>query len=315
MANKKISLIGAGQIGGTIAHLCAMKNLGDVVLFDVKEGTPQGKALDLSQANYVEGFDNKIIGTNDYKDISDSDVIIVTAGLPRKPGMTRDDLIGTNYEIIKSVAENVKKYSPNALVIVVTNPLDAMVYAFWKISGMQANKVLGMAGVLDTARFCHFLSEEFNVSKKSVSAVVLGGHGDTMVPILGSCFIAGMSVLNYIKGDNNAKEKLDAIVQRTRDGGAEIVKLLGNGSAYYAPASSAVQMMESYLFDKKNILPCAAMLNGEYGINGLYIGVQAMIGSNGCEFILESSLTHNEQRMLEKSIKAVEELKSVIDKF
>ncbi len=313
VVKNKISLIGAGQIGGTLAHLAALKNLGDIVLLDRNEGVAKGKALDISQSNYIFALDAKVTGTANYEDIKDSNVVIITAGLPRKPGMSRDDLISTNYGIIKSVAENVKQYAPGAFVIIVTNPLDAMVYAFQKISGLPANMVLGMAGVLDTARFCHFLSEEFNVSKKEISAMVLGGHGDTMVPVLGASYIAGIPVEEYAKKYGISSERLQEIVQRTRNGGGEIVNLLGNGSAYYAPATAAIAMAESYLFDQKRILPCAVKLNGEYGINGLYIGVQTVIGKNGSERVLEANLSQEEKEMLTKSVKAVEELKAVVD--
>ncbi len=312
---KKISIIGGGQIGGTIAHLASLKNLGNVVILDKKASFAKGKALDISQANHIFGIDNKVSGTDKYEDISNSDVIIVTAGLPRKPGMSRDDLIQTNYEIIKDVAKNVSKYSPKAFVIVITNPLDAMVYAFQKASKMPSNMVIGMAGVLDTSRFCHFLSEAFNVSKKDINAIVLGGHGDTMVPVLGSSFVSGVPVLDFAKKLSILPEEIEKIVQRTRNGGAEIVELLGNGSAYYAPATAAIAMMESFLFDQKRILPCAAKLSGEYGVNDLYIGVPTVIGKNGCEKIIEVDLSKTETDMLQSSVNAVKLLKEIVDKF
>ncbi len=312
---KKISIIGGGQIGGTIAHLASLKNLGNVVILDKKASFAKGKALDISHANHIFGIDNKVSGTDNYEDISNSDVIIVTAGLPRKPGMSRDDLIQTNYEIIKDVAKNVSKYSPKAFVIVITNPLDAMVYAFQKASKMASNMVIGMAGVLDTSRFCHFLSEAFNVSKKDINAMVLGGHGDTMVPVLGSSFVSGVPVLDFAKKLSILPEEIEKIVQRTRNGGAEIVELLGNGSAYYAPATAAIAMMESFLFDQKRILPCAAKLSGEYRVNDLYIGVPTVIGKNGCEKIIEVDLSQDETEMLKSSINAVKSLKEIVDKF
>ncbi|QED23214.1 malate dehydrogenase [Candidatus Deianiraea vastatrix] len=315
---KKIALIGAGQIGGTMAHLLSLKGDADIVLFDIQADSAKGKALDISQTCYLHGSDAKIIGTGDYKDIEGSDAIVVTAGLPRKPGMSRDDLIETNYKIIKEVAENVKKYAPNAFVVIVTNPLDAMVYAFQKVSGLPANKVLGMAGILDTARFCTFLAEKFNLSRKLVRATVLGGHGDTMVPVTSgstNCVVAGVPLHEYAKICDVTEEELEKIIQRTRDGGAEIVKLLGNGSAYYAPAASALQMVEAYLTDSKKTLPCCAKLNGEYGISGLYIGVQVVVGKNGCEKIVETSMTKDEKAMFDKSVKAVEELSKIIDKM
>ncbi len=308
----KISLIGAGNIGGTLTHLIGLKNLGDIVLFDINAGTAQGKALDIEQSSVVEDFDANIIGTCDYKDIADSDVIIITAGIARKPGMSRDDLLATNISVMKSVAEGVKKYSPNALVIVVTNPLDVMVYAFQKFSNLPTNKVIGMAGVLDSARFSLFLAREFNVSIEDVNAFVLGGHGDTMVPLIRYSSIAGIPVPDLIEMGLSSKEKIAEIVQRTRDGGAEIVKLLGSGSAYYAPASSAVLMAESYLLDKRRILPVAANLNGEYGVKDLYIGVPVIIGKNGVEKIIEIKLNKDEAEMFNNSVAAVKKLISEI---
>jgi len=312
---KKISIIGGGQIGGTIAHLASLKNLGNVVILDNKGSFARGKALDISQANHIFGIDCKILGTDRYEDISNSDVVIVTAGLPRKPGMSRDDLIQTNYNIIKDVAANVKKYSPNAFVVVITNPLDAMVYAFQKISEIPSSMVIGMAGVLDTSRFCHFLSEAFNVSKKEINAMVLGGHGDTMVPVLGSSFVSGVSVPEFAKKSSISTEEIEKIVQRTRNGGAEIVELLGNGSAYYAPATAAIAMTESFLFNQKRILPCAAKLSGEYGVNDLYIGVPVVIGENGCEKVIEVNLSESEASMLKSSVDAVKSLKEIVDSF
>jgi len=309
---RKISLIGAGNIGGTLAHLVGLKDLGDVVLFDVVDGMPQGKALDLVESSPVEGFDADFKGTNDYKDISGSDVIIVTAGVPRKPGMSRDDLLNINTGIITSVAENIKKYAPDAFVIVITNPLDAMVWVMKEVAGLPANKVVGMAGVLDTARFRYFLSAEFNVSVEDVSAFVLGGHGDTMVPLTRYSTVGGIPLDDLVTMGWTTKEKLDAIVQRTRDGGAEVVALLKTGSAFYAPASAAIQMAESYLKDKKRVLPCAAMLSGQYGVKDLFIGVPAIIGKNGVEKIIEIKLSKDEQAMFDKSVDAVRSLTSAI---
>ena len=304
----KIALIGAGNIGGTLAHLIGLKELGDVVILDIAKGTAAGKALDLEQSSVVEGFDSNIIGTDNYEDIAESDVIIVTAGIARKPGMSRDDLIATNTKIISSVAQNIKQYAPKAFVIVITNPLDAMVYVMQKITGFAPNKVVGMAGVLDSARMSLFLAREFNVSVSDVNSFVLGGHGDTMVPLVRYSSIAGIPVPDLIEMGWTTQEKIDQIVQRTRDGGAEIVKLLGNGSAYYAPASSAVVMAESYLKDKRRILPVAAFLNGEYGVSGLYIGVPAVIGKNGVEKVIEVKLNNDEATMFNNSVNAVKKL-------
>jgi malate dehydrogenase len=304
----KIALVGAGNIGGTLAHLIGLKELADVVILDIAKGTSQGKALDLEQSSVVEDFDANIIGTDDYKDIAGSDVVIVTAGIARKPGMSRDDLMATNVKIISSVAQGIKENAPNAFVIVITNPLDAMVYVMQKITGFAPNKVIGMAGVLDSARMSLFLAREFNVSVEDVRAFVLGGHGDTMVPLINYSSVAGVPVPDLIEMGWTTKEKVDEIVQRTRDGGAEIVKLLGNGSAYFAPASSAIEMAESYLKDKRKILPVAAQLNGEYGIKGLYIGVPAIIGKNGVEKIVEVKLNADETAMLNKSVEAVKKL-------
>ncbi len=304
----KIALIGAGNIGGTLAHLAGLKNLGDVVMFDVASGTAKGKALDIEQSSVVEGYDSAMIGTDSYADIEGADVVIVTAGIARKPGMSRDDLMNTNVGIIKTVAEGIKKHAPNAFVIVITNPLDAMVYVMQKVSGLPANKVVGMAGVLDSARFGLFLAREFNVSVEDVKSFVLGGHGDTMVPLVRYSSVAGIPIPDLIEMNWTTKTKIDEIVQRTRDGGAEIVKLLGNGSAFYAPATSAIAMAESYLLDKRKILPVAAHLSGEYGVNGLYIGVPAVIGKNGVEKIVEVKLNSQELTMFNRSVEAVKKL-------
>ena len=312
MSRKKISLIGAGNIGGTLAHLLSMKNLGDVVLVDVAEGIPQGKALDMAQSGAVEGFSNEISGTNDYADIKDSDVIIVTAGLARKPGMSRDDLVNTNVKIISTVAENIKKYAPKAFVIVVTNPLDAMVYVMKKVTGFPKNQVIGMAGVLDSSRFELFLAQEMGVSIKDVNAFVLGGHGDTMVPLPRYSTVSGIPVPDLIKKGWMTQKKLDQIVQRTRDGGAEIVGLLKTGSAYYAPASSAIKMAESYLNDEKRVMACAAYLEGEYGQSDVYAGVPVVIGAGGVERIVEIDLTKEEKAAFDHSVDAVRKLTSGI---
>ena len=308
IARNKIALVGAGMIGGTLAHLAAMKEMGDIVLFDIAEGMPAGKALDLSQAGPVEGFDAKLKGTSDYKDIAGADVVIVTAGVPRKPGMSRDDLLGINLKVMKAVGEGIKANCPDAFVICITNPLDAMVWALREFSGLPHNKVVGMAGVLDSARFRHFLAEEFDVSMEDVTAFVLGGHGDTMVPILEYSTVAGIPVPDLIKMGWSTQEKMDAIVDRTRKGGGEIVALLGNGSAYYAPATSAIQMAESYLKDKKRVLPCAAHLTGQYGVDGLYVGVPVVIGAGGVERIVEIALDEQAKKGFQVSVDAVEEL-------
>ena len=305
---KKISLIGAGQIGGTLAHLIGLKELGNIVLFDVVSGIAKGKALDIAQSSSVDGFDVKLIGTDQYEDIKSSDVIIITAGVPRKPGMSRDDLLGINLKIIKQVSEGVKKHAPNAFVICITNPLDVIVMAFQKYSKLPTNKVVGMAGVLDTSRFKLFLSLELKVPVKQIEALVMGGHGDTMVPLPRYTKISGKSLETLISEDKISKEKLDQIVQRTRDGGAEIIKFLKTGSAYYAPAASGVEMAESYLKDQKKLLPCAAYLNGEYGVKDLYVGVPVIIGSNGVEKIKELSLNNEEKKQFKKSIDAVNNL-------
>jgi malate dehydrogenase len=315
MARTKIALIGAGQIGGTLALLAGLKELGDIALVDIAEGVPQGKALDIAQAAPVEGFDSAMVGGNGYEVIEGADVVIVTAGVPRKPGMSRDDLIGINTGVIKTVGENIKKYAPNAFVIVITNPLDVMVWVMQKVTGLPPHKVVGMAGVLDSARFRHFLADEFKVSVEDVTAFVLGGHGDTMVPLVRYSTVAGIPLPDMVKMGWSSQEKIDAIVQRTRDGGAEIVKLLKTGSAFYAPASSAIAMAESYLRDKKRVLPCAAMLNGEYGIKGLYIGVPVVIGANGVERVVEVSFTADEKQMFDTSVAAVQGLMDVVKKL
>ncbi|WP_126172447.1 malate dehydrogenase [Altericroceibacterium xinjiangense] len=308
MARKKIALIGAGNIGGTLAHLAAQKELGDVVLFDIAEGIPQGKALDLAQCGPVEGFDAKITGTNDYADIAGADVIIVTAGVPRKPGMSRDDLLGINLKVMKAVGEGIRDNAPDAFVICITNPLDAMVWALREYSGLPHNKVVGMAGVLDSARFATFLAWEFGVSVRDVNAFVLGGHGDTMVPVVEYSTVSGIPIPDLVKMGKSTSEQIDAIVQRTRSGGGEIVGLLKTGSAFYAPATSAIAMAEAYLRDQKRILPCAAHLTGQYGVDGLYVGVPAVIGADGIEEVVEIALNDEAKANLQVSIDAVKDL-------
>ena len=308
MARAKIALIGAGQIGGTLALLAGQKNLGDVVLFDIAEGIPQGKALDLAQTGPVEGYNAALSGANDYKGIKGADVVIVTAGVPRKPGMSRDDLLGINLKVMKQVGEGIAKYAPNAFVVCITNPLDAMVWALRQFSGLPHNKVVGMAGVLDSARFRYFLADEFNVSVEDVTAFVLGGHGDTMVPLTRYSTVAGVPIPDLIKMGWSTQDRIDSIVQRTRDGGAEIVNLLKTGSAFYAPAASAISMAESYLLDKKRVLPCAAWLNGEYGVKGLYVGAPVVIGAKGVERVVEIDLDRGERAMLDKSVASVKGL-------
>ena len=308
MARKKIALIGAGNIGGTLAHLAAQKELGDVVLFDVVEGVPQGKALDLSQCGPVEGFDAKLTGTNDYADIAGADVIIVTAGVARKPGMSRDDLLGINLKVMKAVGEGIKNNAPDAFVICITNPLDAMVWALREFSGLPHNKVVGMAGVLDSARFSTFLAQEFGVSVKDVTSFVLGGHGDTMVPIVEYSTVKGIPVPDLIAMGKSTQERIDAIVKRTANGGGEIVALLKTGSAFYAPATSAIAMAESYLYDLKRVLPCAVHLTGQYGVNDLYVGVPVVIGAGGVEEVIEIALNDKAKAGLQVSIDAVKEL-------
>ncbi|SFI88036.1 malate dehydrogenase [Albimonas pacifica] len=308
MSRPKIALIGAGQIGGTLAHLVGLKELGDVVLFDIAEGTPQGKALDIAESSPVDGFDSALTGANDYAAIAGADVCIVTAGVPRKPGMSRDDLLGINLKVMKSVGEGIAANAPNAFVICITNPLDAMVWALQKFSGLPKEKVVGMAGVLDSARFRYFLAEEFGVSVKDVTAFVLGGHGDTMVPLTRYSTVGGIPLPDLVKMGWTTQEKLDAIVQRTRDGGAEIVGLLKTGSAFYAPAASAIAMAESYLKDQKRVLPCAANVDGAYGLDDMYVGVPTVIGAKGIEKIVEIELDKSEKAMLDKSIEAVKGL-------
>ena len=305
---KKISLIGAGQIGGTLAHLIGLKELADIVLFDIVSGIAKGKALDIAQSSSIDGFDVRLIGTDRYEDIKSSDVIIITAGVPRKPGMSRDDLLGINLKIIKQVSEGVKKYAPNAFVICITNPLDVIVMAFQKYSKLPTNKVVGMAGILDSSRFKLFLSLELKVPVKQIEALVMGGHGDTMVPLTRYTKVSGKSLETLISEGKISKEKLNQIIQRTRDGGAEIIKFLEKGSAYYAPAASGVEMAESYLKDQKKLLPCAAHLNGEYGVKNLYAGVPVIIGAKGVEKIEELSLNEVEKKQFEKSISAVNNL-------
>ena len=305
MARKKIALIGGGMIGGTLAHLAVLKELGDIVIFDIAEGLPQGKALDLAQSGPVEGFNARLTGANSYEAIAGADVCIVTAGVPRKPGMSRDDLLGINLKVMASVGAGIKQYAPNAFVICITNPLDVMVWALQKYCGLPPHKVVGMAGVLDSARFRHFLAEEFNVSVQDVTAFVLGGHGDTMVPLIRYSAVAGIPVPDLIKMGWSTQEKIDKIVQRTRDGGAEIVGLLKTGSAYYAPATSAIEMAESYLKDKRRLLPCAAQLTGQYGVKDTYVGVPVVIGANGVERIAEIGLSEDDKAGFKKSVDAV----------
>ena len=305
---KKISLIGAGQIGGTLAHLIAIKELADVVLFDIDEGVAKGKALDIAQSLAVDGYNVKLSGTNNYEDTKGSDVIIITAGVPRKPGMSRDDLLGTNLKIIKQVAEGIKDTSPNAFVICITNPLDVIVMALQKYSNFPKEKVIGMAGILDTSRFKHFIAEELNSEIKNVNSFVLGGHGDTMVPVPNRTTINSKPLNDFIKDGSTTQERIDSIIDRTRKGGAEIVKFLKTGSAFYAPAASGVAMAESYLKNQKKTLPCAAYLNGEYGIKDLYVGVPVIIGEKGIEKIIELKLDADEQKSFQTSIDAVREL-------
>jgi malate dehydrogenase len=311
----KIALVGSGNIGGTLAHLAAIKELGDVTLFDIAEGIPQGKSLDLAQSGPVESFDSKMIGSNDYKDLKDSDVVIVTAGVARKPGMSRDDLVEINTKVMKQVGKGIKDNCPKAFVICITNPLDAMVGVLQRSSCLPTNMVVGMAGVLDSARFRHFLAEEFDVSVSDVTAFVLGGHGDTMVPLARYSAVAGIPVPDLVKMGWSTQEKIDQIVQRTRDGGAEIVGLLKTGSAFYAPASSAIEMADSYIKDKKKLLPCAAYVDGHYNLNGLYVGVPVIIGKNGVERIVEISFTSDEKNMFDHSVSAVKQLNEVASKF
>jgi len=315
MARKKIAMIGGGMIGGTLAHLAAMKELGDVVVFDIAEGIPQGKSLDLVQSSPVEGFDAHMAGTNSYEAVEGADVCIVTAGVPRKPGMSRDDLLGINLKVMDQVGAGLKKYAPKAFVICITNPLDAMVWALQKSCGLPRNMVVGMAGVLDSARLRYFMADEFNVSVEDVSAFVLGGHGDTMVPMARYSTVAGIPLPDLIKMGWTTQKRVDEIFDRTRNGGAEIVNLLKTGSAFYAPASSAIAMAESYLLDKKRVLPCAAWLNGEYGIKDLYVGVPVVIGAKGVERIVELELTSDERAEFEKSAGAVKALVDACQKI
>lgn len=308
MARNKIALIGAGQIGGTLALLAGLKELGDITLFDVVDGVPQGKALDIAEASPVEGFDAVLKGGSDYSAIEGADVVIVTAGVPRKPGMSRDDLIGVNTKVMQAVGAGIKQYAPDAFVICITNPLDAMVGVLREVSGLKPEKVVGMAGVLDSARFRYFLAEEFKVSVEDVTAFVLGGHGDTMVPLARYSTVAGIPLPDLVKMGWTTQEKLDQIIQRTRDGGAEIVGLLKTGSAFYAPASSAIAMAESYLRDKKRVLPCAAYLTGQYGVSDFYIGVPVVIGAGGVERIVEVQFTADEKAAFDKSVAAVKGL-------
>ncbi|HBU97190.1 MULTISPECIES: malate dehydrogenase [Thalassospira] len=305
MARNKIALVGAGNIGGTLAHLVGLKELGDVVLFDIVDGMPQGKSLDIAESSPVDMFDADLKGTSDYKDIAGADVVIVTAGVARKPGMSRDDLIGINTKVMTQVGQGIKEHAPNAFVIVITNPLDAMVWVMQQATGFDPKKVVGMAGVLDSARFRYFLAEEFKVSVKDVTAFVLGGHGDTMVPSIRYSTVAGIPVPDLIKMGWTTQEKIDEIVQRTRDGGAEIVALLKTGSAFYAPAASAIAMAESYLKDQKRVMPVAAYLSGEYGVDGIYVGVPVVLGAGGVERIVEINLDESEKANFENSVAAV----------
>ena len=308
MARKKIALIGGGNIGGTLAHLAALKELGDVVLFDIVDGLPQGKALDLAESGPIEGFNASVTGANDYSAIKGADVVIVTAGVARKPGMSRDDLIGINTKVVSTVGAAIKEHCPQAFVIVITNPLDVMVLIMKEASGLPAERVVGMAGVLDAARFRSFLAEEFKVSVQDVNAYVLGGHGDTMVPLIRYSSVGGLPIPDLVKMGWSTDKRIEEIVQRTRDGGAEIVALLKTGSAFYAPASAAIQMAESFLKDQKRVLPCAAYLQGEYGVNGVYVGVPVVIGAGGVERIIEIPLSKDEKAMFDKSVAAVEGL-------
>tara|TARA_B100000427_G_scaffold134523_1_gene111848 strand:+ start:135 stop:1094 length:960 start_codon:yes stop_codon:yes gene_type:complete len=308
MKRNKIALIGSGQIGGTLAHLVGLKELGDIVLFDIADGIPQGKALDIAESSPISTFDTNIIGTSSYEDIKDSDVCIVTAGVPRKPGMSRDDLLSINLRVMKSVGDGIKKYAANSFVICITNPLDAMVWALQKYSGLSPENVVGMAGVLDSGRFAYFLAEEFNVSVKDVQTFVLGGHGDTMVPLVRYSTVGGIPIPDLVKMGWSSQKKIDQIVQRTRDGGAEIVALLKTGSAFYAPAASAINMAESYLRDQKRIIPCAANLSGQYGLKDIYVGVPTIIGNKGVEKIIEINLNEIEKLNFSKSIESVKNL-------
>jgi len=312
MARNKIALIGSGNIGGTLAHLAGIKEIGDIVLFDIAEGIPQGKALDIAESSPVEGVDCAVSGANDYAEIAGSDVVIVTAGVARKPGMSRDDLVGINSKVMMAVGDGIKNNCPDAFVICITNPLDAMVGVLQQSSGLPVNRVVGMAGILDSARFRYFLAEEFNVSVKDVTAFVLGGHGDTMVPLTRYSTVAGIPVPDLIKMGWSTVDRIEKIVQRTRDGGAEIVGLLKTGSAFYAPASSAIEMAEAYLKDQKRLLPCAAYVDGKYGLEGMYVGVPVIIGKNGVERIIEITLNEEEQNMFNHSVSAVKTLNDIV---
>ena len=314
MARNKIALIGAGNIGGTLALLAGLKELGDIVLFDIAEGIPQGKSLDIAQTSPIEGFDAHVNGANDYAALADADVVIVTAGVARKPGMSRDDLVGINTKVMKQVGEGIKQNCPDAFVICITNPLDAMVGVLQKASGLPPERVVGMAGILDSARFRFFLAEEFNVSVEDVTAFVLGGHGDTMVPLVRYSTVAGIPVPDLIDMGWSTADKVEQIVQRTRDGGAEIVGLLKTGSAFYAPASSAIEMADAFLKDKKRLLPCAAFVDGAYGLEGLYVGVPVIIGAGGVERIVEIQLNDDEQGMFDNSVNAVKALNEVVER-
>ncbi|HRO00441.1 MAG TPA: malate dehydrogenase [Nitrobacter sp.] len=308
MARDKIGLIGSGQIGGTLAHLIALKELGDVVMFDIADGVPQGKSLDIAQSSPVEGFDARLTGANSYEALEGASVCIVTAGVPRKPGMSRDDLLGINLRVMEQVGAGIRKYAPDAFVICITNPLDAMVWALQKASGLPAKKVVGMAGVLDSSRFRYFLADEFNVSVEDVTAFVLGGHGDSMVPLVRYSTVAGIPLPDLVKMGWTSQARIDEIVDRTRNGGAEIVNLLKTGSAFYAPATSAIAMAESFLRDKKRVLPCAAYLNGEFGVNDMYVGVPVVIGAKGVERIVEIELTGRDREAFDRSVAAVQGL-------
>ena len=312
MARNRIALVGAGNIGGTLALLAGLKELGDVVLFDITEGIPAGKALDIAEASPIEGFDAKLAGSDDYSAIKDADVVIVTAGVPRKPGMSRDDLIGINAKVMKAVGQGIRENCPEAFVICITNPLDVMVGLLQRESGLPPNRVVGMAGVLDSARFRYFLAEAFNVSVEDVTAFVLGGHGDTMVPLIRYSAVAGIPVPDLVTMGWASQEDIDAIVQRTRDGGAEIVNLLKTGSAFYAPAAAAITMAESYLKDKKRVLPCAAWCDGVYGLDGLYVGVPVVLGAGGVERIVEIALNPDEKAMFDRSVQSVQELNTAL---
>ncbi|MGB1863193.1 MAG: malate dehydrogenase [Candidatus Puniceispirillum sp.] len=315
MARNKISLVGAGNIGGTLALLAGLKELGDVMLFDIAEGMPQGKALDIAQASPIEGFNADVAGSNDYAALAGSDVVIVTAGVARKPGMSRDDLIGINTKVMNQVGAGIKENCPDAFVICITNPLDVMVGVLQKASGLPTSKIVGMAGVLDSARFRYFLAEEFAVSVEDVTAFVLGGHGDTMVPLVRYSAVAGIPVPDLVKMGWSTAEKIEDIVQRTRDGGAEIVGLLKTGSAFYAPASSAIEMADAYLKDKKRLLPCAAYVDGAYGLDGLYVGVPVILGAGGVERVVEIELNEDEQAMFDRSVSAVRALNDIVAKL